>query len=781
MTTLENAVFTLAIDEQKGTFSIQPKDARLPGLRNAHLEIAGKAGGTDFRLGTAPWQALPAARQLREFGMHGPAEFIAYQLELGGLPLQARLELGIVQESPLVVWKLELENTGDKPLQVQRVTLLKLAGLPEFPSARELSEMGFYSNGWQSWSPSQWYRADGKMHLSHLGSLQNAMIVNPGTPQPKRSGQFSSNMFTVLGDRTARTGFLLGFLGQKQQFGSVYADFNAPGGLEMWANCDNVRLDPGKKLETDWAVFNPVLLDHRDPLDKYLEAVARHNDVRVPAESPVGWCSWYHFYTHLSEADVRANLQTILAQQETLPIQLVQIDDGFESQVGDWFSFKPEFPNGVKPLAAEIHREGLVPGLWLAPFIVHPRSKVALQHPDWLLRRADGRPANAGFVWNVLCRALDLTVPEALEYVCSVVRTASKEWGYPYLKLDFLYAAALEGVYRDPTLTRAQVLRRGMEAIRNAVGSEVTLLGCGAPLGSMLGLIEANRIGADVSGDWVPRYYGIEAFIGSEPAMPSARNSIRNILTRAMLHQRWWINDPDCLLVRPDTRLTLDEVRSLASAIALTGGSLLVSDDLPKLPAERRRIAEVLLPVIGERARVIDWFDAEMPELLRVDQMAVCGERHLLAKFNWSEAPVSFELTPELFKLPPGKYWAREFWSWKIASVSAETPIRMTLPPHGCAVFTLQVVNAGEPVYLGSDLHLSQGMELAEWRVDSMHIEATLRLPRRAAGVISLHLPASPQAIQVNGKLVEGRNLGGGVWEVPLEVDGFANIEIELK
>ena len=161
----------------------------------------------------------------------------------------------------------------------------------------------------------------------------------------------------------------------------------------MWANCDEVRLDPGKTISTDWAVFNPVLLDHRDPMDKYLEAVARENDVRVPAESPVGWCSWYHFYTHLSEKDVQANLKTILEQQETLPIQLVQIDDGFESQIGDWFTFTPEFPNGVKPLAEEISREGLIPGLWLAPFIVHPRSQLAKNHPDWLLRQKNGRLA----------------------------------------------------------------------------------------------------------------------------------------------------------------------------------------------------------------------------------------------------------------------------------------------------------------------------------------------------------------------------------------------------
>ena len=121
-----------------------------------------------------------------------------------------------------------------------------------------------------------------------------------------------------------------------------------------------------------------------------------------------------------------------------------------------------------------------------------------------------------------------------------------------------------------------------MEAIRAAVGAEVTLLGCGAPFGGMLGLVEAMRIGADVSGDWQPTFNGIRLFIKNEPAFPCARNSIRNILTRANLHGHWWINDPDCLLIRPDTHLSLAEVQSLTSAISLTGGSLLVSDDLPK-------------------------------------------------------------------------------------------------------------------------------------------------------------------------------------------------------
>ncbi len=790
MTTLENEIFTLSINELRGTFSIQPKDYRLPGITEAKMEARIRTGGTAQVIDLAAALVMPLEQEMVALPQHGKTEFVVYRSELKKHNLTVQIAFGIVQESPLVIWKVALTNKGQVPVTVERIELLKVEEAVEEEEDRDEEEedeeeeetrFGFYSNGWQSWSPSGWYPADGKMNLSKLRKLQAPMIYNEGTPQPKKAGQFSSDMFAVIGDRVTRTGFVIGFLSQQYQFGTIFKDFNAPARLQLWANCDDVRLDPGKMIITDWAVFNPVLLDHRDPLEQYLEAAARENNVKIRGASPVGWCSWYHFYTRLSEKDIQSNLKAILEHQESLPIQLVQIDDGFEKQVGDWFTFKKAFPDGVKPLAKEISHEGLVPGLWLAPFIVHPSSKLARKHRDWLLRSPTGERANAGFVWNTLDTALDLTVPEALEYACTVVRTAARDWGFPYLKLDFLYAAAIAGKFKDATLTRAQVLRRGMEALRLAAGKNVTILGCGAPLGSMLGLIDANRIGADVSGSWKPQFGGMGAFFKNEPAMPCARNSIRNILTRAALHRRWWINDPDCLLIRPNTQLTLAEVQSLASAISLTGGSLLVSDDLPKLPKERLRIAEVLLPVIGERARVIDWFDAEMPELLRVDQVDAAGERHILAKFNWSDDEIEYDLTPEGYHLDAGKYWVRDFWNGVVSTTSSNKPYHVTIPAHGCAVVTVQLGRNNAITYLGSDLHLSQGMELAEWKPGPNSVSATLRLPRKASGHVYIAIPAEFATVKVNNRLTEAIAVLPGVLEIPVDVDGFVNIEITMR
>ncbi len=376
----------------------------------------------------------------------------------------------------------------------------------------------------------------------------------------------------------------------------------------------------GAEIFTDWACLALVQPDAPDPLGVYLDAVAREHGVAAqPRPSPTGWCSWYHFFQKIDPESIRGNLQSLQRMRSDLPLDLVQIDDGFEAQVGDWLAFQPAFPQGVAPLAAEIRHAGFSPGLWLAPFIVHPRSRLAAEHPDWLLRGAFNRPVNAGFLWNTFTTALDLTLPPAQEYVREVIHTAVQRWGFSYLKLDFLFAASLPGKRFDPTRTRAQVLRRALEDVRQAAGEEAQLLGCGCPLGPAIGLVDAMRISSDVDVGWTPSYRGQKFFFQAEPHMPSVRNALQNVLCRLPLHQRWWINDPDCLLLRPETRLTLEEIRTLASVIALSGGSLFLSDDLPALPPERLRIAESLLPLIGQAARIPDWLDQHTPSRLRLD------------------------------------------------------------------------------------------------------------------------------------------------------------------
>jgi alpha-galactosidase len=342
----------------------------------------------------------------------------------------------------------------------------------------------------------------------------------------------------------------------------------------------------------------------------------------------------------------------------------------------------------------------------------------------------------------------------------------------------------LPGRYRDPTQTRAQVLRHGLEALRQTAGEETFLLGCGCPLGSAIGLVDAMRIGADVAPRWRPFYLGTEFYFQAEPDMPSARNAIQNDLTRAPLHRRWWINDPDCLLIRQDSRLNLAEVQSLATVIALSGGMLLLSDDLSQVSPERLRIARTLLPLIGERPRLPDWFDAATPRCMRLDLNGACGEWRLLALFNWGDRPQEATLRVADYDLEPGlAYWGREFWSGQIHSFSKGEVDLGRLPTHSVALLALRQVLPDQPRYLGGDLHVSQGQEVAAWNWQAATQELRLRLerPGRTAGHIDLALPSAPEEARLNGAPLVWDPVAKGCYRFSVEFESVAELKLIME
>ncbi len=532
---------------------------------------------------------------------HGKLQQITVETGPDANGLYAIIEFALAEEHPIFLWRLTLDNRSKHPVEIERLTMMQAGFFPKWkilPDPGPLSikyksapvgygavrpypdpgELAFFTNGWQSWSFSGTMGANEKQISTRLGFLAKPMWYNPGTPRPKKPGHFGSDMFGVLGDRQHRTGILAGFLSQKNHFGSLEAQTDPiyPA-LALWANGDRARIEPGMQMRTDWAAIQFVDVDNPAPLEPYLEAVAREHQIQPSdfhALPAVGWCSWYQYYQDIDAEKMRDNLQTAREMRPEIPLDLFQIDDGFQAQVGDWLSFPQDFRKGCAPLAQEIKQTEFTPGLWLAPFIVHSKAKLRRSHAGWLLRNRLGFPANAGFVWYNLNKGPDPTHPEALAFIRKVIYTAVHAWGFRFLKLDFLFAAAISGRFRDRTKTRAQVLRMGLETLREAAGPDVHLLGCGVPLGSSIGIFNSMRIGADVAADWPPSELGIESFFRGEFNMPSTRNAIQNALTPGFYARALVDQYPDCLMLRPDSNLTLAEVQSLASVIALTGGPL---------------------------------------------------------------------------------------------------------------------------------------------------------------------------------------------------------------
>ena len=316
---------------------------------------------------------------------------------------------------------------------------------------------------------------------------------------------------------------------------------------------------------------------------------------RVSTERITGWCSWYSMYAAIDEPAILEHLAAAAAfrDEHRVPLRVFQIDDGFTPEMGDWLHVKPQFPRGMKDLIGDIAEAGFTPGLWIAPFMVGNRSHLYAEHPDWVVRRPDGRPLAhmhfyGEFRWHKRSEEyyiLDITHPGAATYIRGVFRTWAREWGCRYFKTDFMLFGSEYGpadaVWHEPGLSRIAIWRRMACLIRDEIG-DALWLGCGCPLWASVGLVDAVRIGRDIGVSWTGDY--------------SVESLLRDQLTRNHASGILWQADPDCVLLRDRFHeLSDEEIRSLLLFAGLSGGVLMTSDKLDEVPRERVELFARLL------------------------------------------------------------------------------------------------------------------------------------------------------------------------------------------
>jgi alpha-galactosidase len=380
---------------------------------------------------------------------------------------------------------------------------------------------------------------------------------------------FTSWWVGLLG-RPGSTSFLVGATSAvKAKVWTAFADDHA---WVVWGHRgETITLEPGESVTLDPIVVqigdDPFAL-HR----AYAEQAAAHVGVAPRTDRPpTGWGSWNQYYADVTEADVRTELAALPAGADVL-----LIDDGWEVTWGDWTA-NGRFPSGMAALAADVREAGHTPGLWMAPFYVDRDTDVAQSHPDWFVRDVDGNPVTFDNFGPHTYQVLDVTHPDAAAWLRDDVVAERVDDGFTFLKLDFLYAGAIEGQRYEP-VTGAEAYARGVELLRDGAGPDVFLLACGAPMLPSLGVFDGYRTGADIAFAFDP-----------DPRRDYLRWQARATAARSWQNGVWWWNDPDVVLMRAP----FDDVEATGALVAnaVSGGLWLLGDSFGALPAGRVGLA----------------------------------------------------------------------------------------------------------------------------------------------------------------------------------------------
>lgn len=427
----------------------------------------------------------------------------------------------------------------------------------------------FFGAGYQSWTKSKEWTEDeimpGTIKLSNISEYtkdiarktSDEWIVN----YSYKPGEFHSHCYTYVkrGDSVK----LWGSLSEKTGY-TIFKVKMKEG--RFYFTKDLL----GKVVTEPLKVFDIVYFegDYEEVFDKYF-AMWKMPETRHGMMS--GYTSWYNYFQNITEDIIIRDLNGLDPYKDQ--VNIFQIDDGYETFIGDWLDPNPDkFPNGMKYIADEIHKKGYKAGIWLAPFNCQKISRMAKEHPDWLIKHENGKPMVGCIAWGG-AYTFDIYNEEVREYLRHVFDVVLNEWGYDMVKLDFLYSQCIKPRHGK---SRGEIMCDAMEFLRECVGDKL-FLGCGVPIGPALGICDACRISCDVDLTYKGKFY---SRIQVSNEMLNARSAINNSIFRRHLDGRVWMNDPDVFFLRKDNLKFTDEQKYLLGKINnLCGNVLFVSDN----------------------------------------------------------------------------------------------------------------------------------------------------------------------------------------------------------
>ncbi len=433
-------------------------------------------------------------------------------------------------------------------------------------------------NGYQSWTDTREYRKTDRMsHIYPTGkkNVYTTSLKNVGdytfVEYPRRHGIFH--------------GFSYGYVRRGNSYELIGSINESTGYTILYFNCPDETLTLRKDLEGVTIRDRYEALDvifcrgsEQEAFDAYFAAMGI---AKPRMHRQTGYTTWYNYYPNINEKIVADDMEALAQLEEQ--VDIFQIDDGYQTAVGDWLSIeKKKFPNGMKAVADTIHAKGLKAGIWLAPTSAQKDSTFVQEHPDWLIHYPDGSLVECGLNWGGFY-SLDTDSTAVREHIRHFFDVILNEWGFDMVKLDFLYSVSI--IPRN-NKSRGQLMCECMDFLRECVGEKL-ILGCGVPLAPAFGKVDFCRTGADMGLNWGRSLY----LYSTHREDVSTERNIYNTIFRRGLDGRAFVNDPDVILLR-DYNIHMDASRRalIAKINTLFGNLIFISDNIGRYNADQMRL-----------------------------------------------------------------------------------------------------------------------------------------------------------------------------------------------
>ena len=565
----------------------------------------------------------------------------------------------------------------------------------------------------------------------------------------------TSESAVVLKDRACGQALLCGFTTLRKQRCCTFVE-TLPDGtdrLRAAVMLEGRRLDPGERVGSEKLVLR-IGGSSEELADHWVDAVCRAQPPRVRTQVPHGWSDWQYYRETKTEDDILENLAALKQLKSGgYPVEYVVIDNGFCAHLSDWLVPSETFPHGIEWLFEKIREHDLKPGIWFAPYIVNVKAKVAQEHPEWMMLQADSdelerHHTNVGDGYVV-----DLSVPEAMDWMADVCRVMMKEWKAEWLKLDGPSLYHYQNTrLRNPKMTTVEMVTRSLEIIADISGDAV-IEGEGY-YGPSIGFVDVQRVNGDNHAHWTT----LEGVGGN------GRGKIvwTQLLLSGFLHRRFWLNHTENVILRDfpspffyrkkdypnaiESIISGNEMQYQLTCHFLSGAPVLLTDPMEQLKRspDRWRLISKLLPNDGQAARVVDEFNGRRWPNLYARRVETDWETWaLLGVINHEDVHQDYEVDLRSLDLS-GAHHAFEFWTETYLGVfDGRMPIK-DVPAHGARLICLRPV-LGRPQLLSTSLHLSQGqVELADVAYDKAldELRLTVTHPDQDDERIFIHVPA---------------------------------------